>query len=522
MDTAPDVNLNTPSAMGGGAAPNLPAAPQPQVTQQQAPQPTPQELSIGHDTLFGRAAKALMGSGTQYSVDQNGNTVATQSPNTFSQFARNVLSAAILGGAAGANGNPQQGFAGGAVRGGAATIQNGEQQDQLKRAQAQKDFQQQQLAAREKREADTALSEDQLRKANAAQANAATYRLNVESQGMSLDQHEKIANAGKAHVAAYESAGIKPLFKDIPETEMLDIQKNRPDASTFDWAATGVKPYINPKTGQPDYQMTYTAYDPKGNVTISQAQVDQWKKDGLDKFHPELVNTLKPGKQLSTQEFIAVKQADETLQADNIKREKESLSTDEGKARIKNLNAEAAAHNATAARENALATATKEEKTKQEALSKALDELNKVGGDFDKLTPKSRVIIGETQASLIPSMNAEVKQILSDDPGDSQGKAKQLMGQIDDLRSLSMQAIKHTAANPPAAALPVVTPETLPKGAITATNPTTKEQSYSTDGGKTWGLVKSAPPKSVNEQNAERRATVGGMIKSAIQNPLVP
>lgn len=143
----------------GGPAPVMDSPAQPQVQMappQQAPaptpQPTPQDISVQHDSLFGRAAKAMMGNSTSYHVDQNGNTVPVETGNTFNQFARNVLSASILGAAAGANGNPAQGFAGGAVRGGAAAVGQQQQQDLIKRQQAEQQFRDQGEAQQQDRQ----------------------------------------------------------------------------------------------------------------------------------------------------------------------------------------------------------------------------------------------------------------------------------------------------------------------------------------------------------------------------------
>lgn len=155
-------SFSTPAGMGGGTPDVGSSAPpqvqqqqsQPAPQQQQAPPPSPQQVSIAHDTLFGRAAKMLLGgSEPQYSVDANGNTVQTQGQQAPGQFFKNVLSAAILGGAAGANGNPAQGIAGGLVRGGAAGIQQQQQQDQQARLQAQQDFKNQQQVGQQSREA---------------------------------------------------------------------------------------------------------------------------------------------------------------------------------------------------------------------------------------------------------------------------------------------------------------------------------------------------------------------------------
>jgi hypothetical protein len=157
-----------------------------------------------------------------------------------------------------------------------------------------------------------------------------------------------------------------------------------------------------------------------------------------------------------------------------------------------------------------------QEKTKQEALSNAFNELNKVGGDFDKLTPKSKILIGEAQSTLIPGMNSEVKQILADDPSDSQGKAKQLMGQIDDIRNLSSQAIKHGgAANPENGQQPAA----KPNANIDPVRYNVSLIDQATD--KLKGLPKEQAVKFIDEaptlSDAEKIA-----VKNSIINPKAP
>jgi len=503
----------TPTGMGGDA-PNLPdtLSAQPQVQVQ--PQPSPQDISVQHDTLFGRAAKALMGGSTSYHTDQNGNTVAVNSPNSFQSFAKNVLAAGLLGAAAGANGNPAQGFAGGFARGGAAGVGEQERQDLIKRQQAQQEFQNQQNARREQREEQAADSEDQLRKAQIAHANALTYQTNVLTQGADFKQHQAMADWGKQHISDYEAAGLKPVFKDVPESEMQQTLANRPGASTFDWEPTGVKVGVDDK-GQPTYQTTYSAFDPKGGIPVSQGTIDQWKKDGMDKFYPELFNIVKAGKTLDAQQYIELKRKDTQLYNENLTRQKNEEGSEKHQAEIRNLNAQTAAHLATAAHARTETGMLQMEKTQQQAISNAYEELNKVGGDFDKLTPKSKLIIADSQAKLIPALETELNTSVKN--GD-QDHAKEVLTQIEGIRSLSQQAIRHGAAqaespeNGQAAAA-------KPNAAIPATRfqPNLVQEAI----GKLSNLPKETALKYVDEaptlSDAEKIA-----VKNQLENPKAP
>lgn len=148
-------NVTGPVGMGGGA-PDVGNPTMPQVQQQQAPPPNPAQVAqvaqIAHDSQFGRMAKAILGQNSQYSVGPDGTLQNNPVPEKPGQFFRTLLGAALLGGAAGANGDPRQGFLGGFVRGGAAGMGQAQQQDQMKRQQAQNDFNNQQKVQQQNRE----------------------------------------------------------------------------------------------------------------------------------------------------------------------------------------------------------------------------------------------------------------------------------------------------------------------------------------------------------------------------------
>src|SRR6185312_5294811 len=311
MDPTPNVNVGiTPPPDASAQVQTTPSQVNTTVPRQpiqSAPAPPPVNPNLVHDTLFGKAAKFLMGNTTNYSIDpKTGQTITTQTPQTPGSLFRSILAGAILGGSAATeahNQNPQMGGAAGATLGGAAGIKNNVQMDQLNRRNAQQQFQNQQSAQDMQMKEDDANSRDNLRKAQIAQANSETLRTNALTQATNLAMHRDVAANGKQSVADYDPAGLQPVFKDIPESDMQQTIKNRPGASAFDWEPTGVKTTIDAK-GNPQYEYTYSAYDPKGKISVSQGTIDLWKKDGMDKYYPELFNIVKAGKQINAQQYI--------------------------------------------------------------------------------------------------------------------------------------------------------------------------------------------------------------------------
>lgn len=440
-----DVQPSMAIAGMGGSAPDLGNPPPPQVQlapQQQAPPSQPP--APNHHEVLGRVFNALRGQDTSYSVDANGNTVETQTPQPPGHLFKNILAAALLGGAAGAS-HPEQGFAGGLVRGGAAGVAQGQQQDLIKRAQAQQQFQNQQKAAQEQREAGAAVTEDQLRKAQIAHANIETANTNQLMQGRDYAFHNEVADKGKQHFSDYQAAGLNPVVKDIPESGMTDMMKNRPGASSLDWEATGTKIAYG-ADGTPHYESTYTAFDPKGQVPVSKGTIDQWKADGMDKYYPELFDILKPGKPLDATQYIELKRKDAQLFNDTQTRNKADMATAEGQAKLKNINAETAAHLASAAHSRAETGQIGEGKKASQQLSDAYTDLNNSGGDLTKVKPSTRVIIGESYSKMMPGISAEIRSAQAE--GDD-AKVKDLMGELDGMRHLATQAM---AGPKPAAA----------------------------------------------------------------------
>lgn len=165
-------------------SPTQPPAPTNELGQQM-PQQAPQQQaapSMDHDTLFGKAAKMLMGNNTSYSVGPDGKTVTTQTPNTAGSFFKNILAAAVLGGAAGANSNGS--FAQGAAQGGAAAVANNQKQDLIKRQQAQEDF-------KNSQEADRTTQQKMLTDATVANMHSEMASRQMHNDMESQEQHER-------------------------------------------------------------------------------------------------------------------------------------------------------------------------------------------------------------------------------------------------------------------------------------------------------------------------------------------
>lgn len=501
MNTAPPVQTTPPPTSADvQTAPSQVNTTIPQQPAQAAPPAPGINPNVVHDTLFGRAAKFLMGNTTSYSIDpQTGKTIATQTPQKPGSLFRSILAGALLGGASAQEAhsqNPNMGGTGGAMIGGAAGIKNNVQMDLLKRQQAQQQFKNQQDAEDMQMKQDDAKSLDTLRKAQIAQANAETLRTNALTQSTNLAMHRDIAANGKQSVADYDAAGLQPIFKDIPESEMQQTIKNRPGASAFDWEPTGVKTTLDDK-GNPQFEYTYSAYDPKGKISVSQGTIDLWKKDGMDKYYPELFNVVKAGKQVDAQQYIELKRTDQQLFNDTLTRQKADQQSQEAISRIHLQNAQAARAVAATMKDRQEISDAAIGKKASEQFGNALQELNDVGGDFSKLKPSSRVIIGESASKLMPSITQEIRELQASNDPAQQPKIDELFDQLDQLRNLSASAMLSTHTSP------VPTSGGVPAGATTATNPKTGQKMYSTDGGKSWNPVPTtAAPKMVTVHGA--------------------
>jgi hypothetical protein len=379
LPAAPSLGNPTPSGnMPANALSGAPAGPDPSAMKHVS-----KLASIGH--VF----NTLAGTSNEYSIDpQTGQTVATPVKQKPGQMFRNMLAGALMGGAAGAGaGDPTAGF----VKGGAAVIGDQRQQDLVKRGQAQEQFKNQLASNEENRKQQEFNTNQEYMKAQIAHANISVVRENQLIQNENFDFHTKAANWGKAQFDAIANSGVKPVYRDVPESEMNDMLKNSPGSSTLKWYATGVKNSIG-ADGKPTYEETYSAINPTDKVKLTPALLDSWKEAGLDKYFPDVFNQ-KSGYELNPQDFVSISQRAHDLMLDKLAQGKLSAETDEAIARGKQ--ATAAAAKDYAERDNYL-----EGKNKAGAFNKALKNLNDKGS-FDKLDAGDKLVLGESASKAL-------------------------------------------------------------------------------------------------------------------------
>lgn len=429
----PDPQTAPPQSVTVTAPPQTPLATQSQAPPDQIPQqPTPQspvpsaqQANVAHSAMVGHGFKALLssmgGTTTQYQQTPEG-PFPVQVKNSGGDFFRHILAGAILGGAAGAEHNDGSGAGyGGAARGAMAVHANDQQQQQLRQQEAQRQFQNKLTADKDTREATAAETEQQVRKAQIAQANAETLRTNLLTQGASYDLHQKVADADKDRIDTFTKAGVKPVFEDIPESQMTDIMKNRPGASTLDWRHTGVKTVLD-ANGNPTYEYTLSAYDPQQPLPLSAGTIAQWKKDGLFKYHPEYEDIAKPGKTLTVGQFTALDRQAQNYYGQGLAQTKNDLETQHIQAQIDEAHSAIKEHNT----QTSLANLGIQEKTialtEKKAADTAWAHLAAVGNDPDKLTDSHDKIALAKAAQ--PAM-AETLQAIKDAQANPQDKDAQ-------------------------------------------------------------------------------------------------
>jgi hypothetical protein len=451
MADGPPQIQNAPLNSNPMPAGMAPTAQPPQAPQQAAP-PSPQQTDMAHHAILGKAVSALMsGNTTSYSVDpQSGQTVASQTKMTPGQWGRSMVLGAMLGLASASGGDAKGGsvggFMGGFGRGGTAVAEHGEQQDALKRQQAEQQYKNQLEAQRNQREQDEAgrqnrafQTEETHKQAMIAAENMQTVRTQQLIKSGTLEQYQREAENGKAKIQPYVDSGIQPNVQDKTWQEVQAITAANSKAVGWDWEQTGVKTVINPD-GTTGYVPTFAAYDPTKTVTLSQSFIDLMKKAKIDDKFPGTTERLKAGQELKPSEFAALKAQYQKTYNDNMEMEKTKLAAGEVSARTRLADADAlkAATEAAKAKRNEKSSAM---------LGDALDAWTTAGGDqeaFGKLDKKSQFFITTNLVKSVDSLEKQIKDALNQVSPD-QERANELKEEQENYRALQRIAI------PPAA-----------------------------------------------------------------------
>lgn len=419
---APTATAQTPAMNVGGQA--VPAS-----------QPTtvvgPEQIAAQHESMLGKAVKALMGGQAEYSIDpQTGKMTQTPVQSKPGDIFRHILGGAILGAAVGAD---QRTAAKGLAKGAGAEQQNLERQDLEKRQQAQEQFRNQLTANKEQREQEQFKTEQDMRKAQTAMYNMQTLKENQQLQGETFKYHEDVAKAGQTKLDPYIEAGIPYRYRDVPEHEMNDIIKNNPGSTSLHWEPTGVK-LVKGADGNYDHIETYSAVDNSQAIKLTPELIKRYKDIGMDKYDPNKFEVLKPGKELSPTQYIALNDEYKRLAGEKYVTDKRSGDLAEQKARIAKDNAEAS-------RDWLEYRSKKEEFNKNTEFHNALEHLDKVGGDFAQLKPSERVIVAETTPKLVGDLNQAINSAMNSGNVD---EANELVKQRDNITRLQTQAFTYT------------------------------------------------------------------------------
>lgn len=451
---APPPVPTSPAASSQSQLPTPPPAPGPQAPPQQ-PQQSPQQIQLARHALIGKAVQTLMGNSTEYHVDpQSGQTVAVKTPQSPGQWGRSMVLGAMLGLASGgeAQGGSAGGFLGGVGAGGKAVNDYGQQQDALKRQQAQQQFKNQLEAQDEKRkqsaegrEAEGFKTEQQHRQAMIAAENAQTLRTQQLMKGESFTLFQEQANAGKVMTQVYRDAGMTPLATEKTPDDLQKILASNPQAATWDWEQTGVK-VVMTKEGKPDYVPTFEAFDPNRSVKLTPGFIGQLKKAKIDDAFPGTTDQLKPGQELTPTQFAALKGQYQTAYNQDFERQKNGLTLEEARLRVKETQAQIGKLDA---------EAKKQAKSDKSAaiLSDGLSEWNDKFGEmvkanpnashldaFKTLSPKSQFAISTSLVKEATELDKGIKDALGQVPPD-QASAQKLMDQRDSIRQLQQSAI---------------------------------------------------------------------------------
>lgn len=504
--TPPDTP--SPADASSGQGPTPPSAPQqPDIVQQadqmranpmanlppqqQQPQgPNPQQQAafadIASHSAFGKAARFLLGQQVDYKVGPNGQIVQVPVQQTPGSMFRSLVAGAILGGATAANTPVSNGVAGGfgagMVRGAAAGLQQAQSEDQQRYQRAQQTFENQ-LKLREQQRADeNQKSEEALRQADIAHANAMTLHENFLLQKDQQSASVEAGQTGKAMLQPFLDAGSEMKYQDIGESQMKQILASNPQAGGYLWQQTGVQAKQDAK-GNMYLEKTYSAIDPKGTVKITQGMLDEWKAVGLDKFAPD-VKKFKVGQEISADD--AVKLMTQYKQRFVQKKTEDAANLD-----VQEKNASIAEKNAQASHLAQETAKSKLDEKDSQLYTKALDELDKAGGDFDKLTPGSKQVIAKNTTQLITALSNAAKAAYASGDMD---QATDLMKEVSQLSRLVPKAYGLAGAAPPKPPQPgAALPDNIAKQYLDQANgdPNKAREAAKADG---WSVPGAAAP----------------------------
>jgi hypothetical protein len=425
---SPQPNTPPPDAIQSSALPQTGTQPPPARSLPFAPPPQVQEA---HHNLLGRAFYAI-------ADPQSG----TGSP--AQRLFKNILAGAMIGAAHG--GNSGSGWQA-AANGMNAVQANNQRQAEIQRQQQQQKFENDLRMKQEDRAQQSFESEQTYRKAQLELNNIETLRTAMQLQNASYTMHQQAATDDAARVSSYDLSGVKPTFLDIPETDVLQYKMEHPG---LDWRVTGVKTVDDGK-GHPYYVSTYSAYNPKSEMKIAPATIQQWDKDGLFKFHPEYKEWVTNHQNnLSWDQFNHLDRMAQGYSSTTRAQQLQDLDVEEKKARIQEAKASVskdAEELNNAKLEGQLKQRAIDQITNQQAALKTIDEN---GGDISKVTdPKQRRALSDYATGQIDDLYKQYHELDDVEKSSPTGEGSRILNNINSWRKWQIASARDGGGSDP-------------------------------------------------------------------------
>jgi hypothetical protein len=421
------------------------------VSGQSAP---PDQALVSHVSKLaqlGHVASRLLGEQQyQYQVDpKTGKTVAIPVKQKPGEVFRHIVAGAILGGMSSAG---EKHIGPGIVKGTEVVTARNDQQAAIARQQTQQQYQNQLAAQKEQREQSAFKTEEDLKRIEMAHYNATIAETATRIQGQSAELHQKLADSGKVELQSWLDSGVKPPHSNVSESEMTQFLKDHPGASSnVQWFPSGMR-YGLDKNGNPTYENSFTAIDSNAKVKVTQAQIDQWKKVGVDKHSDSLFDPqfIKAGREIDASTMRALQRQYQVLYNRDLKEQ-----TD--KSDIAEKNAKTSQYLAAAARDRAETTKLGKESKQAEVFSDALKELSseKVNGNWDALSPGSKLVLGESANKMMADDISGYKAALAQ-PGHDE-EAQKFLADYQFWQTLAQKSVVQKPPPPPPGETPVDT-----------------------------------------------------------------
>jgi hypothetical protein len=272
----------------------------------------------------------------------------------------NVMASMLIG-ALGGLAKTRPGVRGGAAFGQGVEGGNEAQQnvDEIARKKAQQDFQNQNALKDEARKTQEAADAHTISQAHLSLIGQQAMREHFDMTRLTgkdrQEAQDRLATEGKTTLAPF-LAVTEPVYKDIPESKMQETMDKDPKGHSYLWQATGSTPILDPATGKqavdengvPEFQQTYTAVNPTGQVTLTQGQIDLYKSYGVPGADKMQAGVAMPANKMVALEAAADRAKNITTQKQVIEDRAAKLAQE--KATLANTNAEANKNNAEAAK----------------------------------------------------------------------------------------------------------------------------------------------------------------------------